>query len=137
MAQNGTPIKKITPRRQRAIAALLSSKNVVEAAENAHVGRRTLCRWMTDPAFRTALIEAEGAAIDAATRRLIGLQDGAVNTLNEILTSSGTSAGLKLRASQSVLDYLLKLRELRSFEQRLLELEKKVNERSFHKGEGR
>jgi phage terminase small subunit len=115
---------ELTNRQRKSIAALLSTSNVVEAAKVSKVGERTLYRWLTLPEFRSAVTEAEGEAIDAAARRLIGLQDSAISTIQEVLAKA--SAAIKLRAAQTILDYLLKLRELRSIENRLTELEKAV-----------
>lgn len=122
MATKGNPEELTTPKR-RAIAALLSTRNVLEAARAAHVGERTLHRWLCEPVFRAAVLEAEGAAIDQAARRLIGMQDGAIDTLSELLDDVGTPAAVKLRTAQAILDYLLRLRELRNVEQRLTDLE--------------
>lgn len=121
MAEN-----ELTTKQKQAIAALLSSRNVVEAAKAAHVGERSLYRWMNLPDFRAALIDAEGGAIDQATRRLIGLQNGAIDTLESVLIDSQTSAGVRLRAARAILDYLIKLRELRNLEERLINLESMV-----------
>lgn len=115
---------ELTNRQRKAIAALLSTRNVTEAAQASQVGERTLYRWLTLPDFRSAVTEAEGEAIDAAARRLIGLQDSAINTIQDVLAKA--SAAVKLRAAQTILDYLLKLRELRSIEHRLTELERTV-----------
>lgn len=117
---------ELSSRQRKAIAALLSTRNVSEAAQASHVGERTLYRWLTLPDFRAAVTEAEGEAIDAAARRLIGLQDDAITTLQAVLDDSQAGAAVKLRAAQAVLDYLLKLREVRSIEQRLTELEKRM-----------
>lgn len=122
MADNGNPLA-ISGRQRKAIAALLSSKNVPEAASAAGMGERTLYRYMGDPAFRLALADAEGEAIDGATRRLLAMQDLAIDTISEVLRDSASSAGVKIRAAGQVLDYLLKLRELRNIEQRLVLLE--------------
>lgn len=118
---------ELTTKQKQAIAALLSSRNVKEAAHAAHVSERSLYRWLTLPAFRAAVLEAEGNAIDWATRRLIGLQDGAIDTLESVLNDFQAGAGVRLRAAQAVLDYLLRLRELRNIEERLAVLEKAVN----------
>lgn len=115
---------ELSSRQRKAIAALLSTRNVTEAAQASQVGERTLYRWLTLPDFRSAVTEAEGEAIDAAARRLIGLQDSAINTIQDVLAKA--SAAVKLRAAQTILDYLLKLRELRSIEHRLTELERTV-----------
>lgn len=124
MAASGSAGGKLTPKQERAIRALLEHKSVSEAAASIGVGERTLYRWLTDPAFQQALSAAEGDLLDAATRRLLSLQDDAISTFADMLSDdSEASATVKLRAAQAVLDYMLKLRELRDIEQRLTTLE--------------
>jgi hypothetical protein len=126
MATNGNESDELTPRQRRTIAALLSSRSVPDAAQAAHVGARTLYRWLTEPKFRAALVDAEGGAIDQATRRLIGMQDGAIDLLADVMQDMKVNTAVRLRAAQNVLDYLLKLRELRNVEGRLAALEEMV-----------
>lgn len=119
------PSKPLTTRQQKAIAALLSARNVAEAAQLAGVGERTLHTWLTQPEFRAAVRHAEGDMLDGAARRLLNLQDSAIDTLTEILTS-GRASDRRL-AAQAVLDYLLKLRELRNLDDRLTALEAAIH----------
>ena len=115
---------ELTAKQQRAVQALLTAKSVSAAALAAHVGERTLFRWLTEPAFRAALTAAESNLIDAATRRLLQLQGAALDTLEALLgDGSDASAGVRLRAAQVALEHLLRLRELRDIEQRLTALE--------------
>jgi len=93
------------------------------AAKLSGVSERSLHRWLAEPTFRAAVLSAEGDAIDHAARRLIGLQDDAIDTLQDVLANRSTNVADRLRAAQSVLDYLLKLRELRNIEQQLSDLE--------------
>lgn len=123
MTENGTSEAVLSAKQQRAILALLSTKSVSEAAQAAKVGERTLWRWLGEPMFRARLAGAEADMLDAATRRLLQLQDGAIETVQTIMQDAEASAGVRLRAAQAVLDYLLKLRELRNIEQRLAALE--------------
>jgi hypothetical protein len=125
MAINGN-LKKLTPRQRRSIAALLSERDVKAAALAANVGARTLYRWLDDPLFRLALSYAEGEAIDAATRRLLAMNDPAISVLNWVLADKANPPAVRLRAAQTVVDYFLKLRELRSIEERLSNLENAV-----------
>lgn len=119
MATNGS----LSSRQQRAVAALLASKNVAEAACIAGVGERTLYRWLAeDQGFRAALSQAEGDLLDTATRRLLTLQGKAIDTLEHLLDSAETE-GVRLRAAQVAIDTSLKLREMRDIEQRLTALE--------------
>lgn len=123
MAEIGKDENKITPQQQRAIAALLSTRNVAEAARTAKVGNRTLHRWLDDPTFRAHLASAEGNLIDAATRRLLQYQDAALTVVLTIMADQRHPASVRLRAATSVIDYMLQLRELRNVEQRLSALE--------------
>ncbi len=123
MAENGNS-EELKTQQQRVIAALLSTKSIAEAAKVTGQGERTIHRWLAeDPAFRVALSQAEGQAIDAATRQLISLQDDAIDVLRKTMKSRAATAQDKLRAATSVLNYLLKLRELRNVEERLAALE--------------
>lgn len=127
MAASVSESKKLTPKQEQAVRALLTSKAVGEAAGAVGVSERTLYRWLADPAFRAALSVAEGDLLDAATRRLLTLQDNAIGAFEDVLTGGpDVTDTARLRAAQAVLDYLLKLRELRSVEERLTALEAKV-----------
>jgi hypothetical protein len=124
MATNGNDNKKITPQQQRAIAALLSTKNVAEAASKADVGGRTLHRWIAEDAmFKAALSAAESELIDGATRRLLQYQDAAITVIASIMLDKERPSSVRLRAATAVVDYMLKLRELRNIEERLTALE--------------
>ena len=119
MAENGV----LSPRQQRAISALLASKTVSGAAKAAGVGERTIYTWLRDPGFRAALSVAEGDLLDAAVRRLLGLQAAALDTLEQVLGDTEASQAVRLRAAQTVLELTLKMREQRDTEQRLSALE--------------
>ena len=123
MARNGTDPAQLSSAQQQAIRALLATKNVVEASQKTRVSLRTLWRWMGDPVFRVHLAGAEADMLDAATRRLLQLQDEAIETVQAIMQDGELGANVRLRAAQTVLDTLLKLRELRNIEQRLVALE--------------
>jgi hypothetical protein len=123
MAQNGTP--KLTPKQKRAIAALLTSPSIVEAAQRGGIGRRTLHRWLNNATFQHGLAIAEGEAIAEATRRLIGLQGKIIDKLDGIMNEPNPQPGanVQVRAAVALKDYLLQLRELRNIEERLARLE--------------
>ena len=114
---------ELTPRQQRAVVALLQVRSVTEAAALTKVPSRTLYRWIAnDEPFRAALLQAEGAAIDEATRGLVGLTGKALEALDRAL-DTGQPPTVQLRAAQTVLENLLRLRELRNLEERLTRLE--------------
>ncbi len=120
MAEN---VSLLTTKQLRAVQALLTARSVGAAATAAGVNERTLYRWQTEPAFKAALAAAEGELLDAATRRLLGLQDAAIATFDGILKSTTASQALRLKAAQLVIDCTLRLREQRDVEHRLQALE--------------
>lgn len=117
----------LSTEQRRAIVALLDTADVAAAAEAANRTERTVYRWLAeDEYFQAALAEREGQAIDEATRRLVTLASKAIDTLEEILDSDTASDQARRLAAQSVLDNLMKLRELRNVEQRLARLEERL-----------
>jgi transposase-like protein len=61
---------KFSRKKEEAIAALLTQRNVEEAARTAGIGTQTLYRWMKEPEFQTAYREAKRAAFGQALARL-------------------------------------------------------------------
>ena len=120
MANNGN----LTTPQRRSIAALLTERNVQAAARVAHVGERTLYRWVTESApFQAELKAAEARAIDAAIRRLAELTGAAVDTLREVMVDTEVSAGARVQAANVALSRLLELKELADLEGRLTAVE--------------
>jgi hypothetical protein len=127
LAQNGTQPSELTPTKRRAIVALLAERDTRSAAKAAKVPERTMWRWLAEPAFRQELRQAEGEAIDEVTRRLIGLQGKALDTLEMTIdTLTPLQEGARVRAALGLGTLLLKLRELRNVEERLTALEAAV-----------
>lgn len=121
MALNGTESKPLTAAQHRAIAALLTSKNIRAAAEQSGTPLRTMWNWCADSRFLAALHSAEGGIIEESMRRLLNLSEKAIDTLEALLDSPKPE--LRLRAAGMVLDQLLVLRELTNTESRLAALE--------------
>ena len=119
MAENGT----LTPSQQRTLASLLTERDIRSAAVSAGVSERSIYRWLADPTFKAELARREGELIDQAARRLVTLQDAAIAVFDDVLSSLTAKDADKLRAAQCVLDYLLRLRELSTVEERLRALE--------------
>lgn len=123
MAGNDTPDETITPAQRRAIAALLSERDVRSAAKAAGVSERSLWRWLNDRSFISELNAAQAQAIDATIRRLADLSGEAVSTLRAAMKGKSTPIGSKIRAADIVLGRLLALKELGDLEQRIAALE--------------
>ena len=119
MATDGT----LTNRQRRAIAALMTARNIAAAAQAAGVGLRTLHRWLDDRLFVAELKAAESAAIDQAVRRLADLSGTAISALAAAMTDTHATPGTRVQAANVALSQLLRLRELHDLEQRIAALE--------------
>jgi hypothetical protein len=124
--------EKISADQTQAIAALLTSKDIKTAAQNAGCSETTLHRWLReDNAFKEALKQAQNDLIDAVIRRLSSVASEALDTLQAVMTDSKTQPGVKVRSAAIILEQLVKLRQMFDLEQRVIELEKILeNERS-------
>ena len=121
---------KLNSNQAKAVVALLQCKTIGEAAEACGLNPRTLNRYFQDNDFMLALRDAEGAAVDKVTRRLIVLADKALDALESVLEQPAQrGAGNKRLAAAAILDHLVKLRNYNDVEKRLTELEVAINER--------
>jgi transposase-like protein len=99
---------ELEPKKEPAILALLSSRNVEEAARTADVDPRTLYRWMKEPAFDAAYREAKRAAFAHAIARPHQMASAAVTTLGKVMVDAGTPPATKVRATDSILNHTAK-----------------------------
>jgi hypothetical protein len=117
---------KLGPKKENAIAALLSQRNAEEAARAVGVTARTLYRWMQDQAFSAAYREAKRAAFSQAIARLQTMTTAAVSTLGKVMVDQNAPAASRVRAASSVLDFAAKAMEIEDLEARLAALEQSV-----------
>jgi len=94
---------KLSRRKQAAIAALLSQRNIQEAARVAGIGTQTLYKWMKDPAFDAAYREARRAVYRQAIARLQQAAGTMVTVLLKVMTDPGAPETVRLHAADSVL----------------------------------
>jgi transposase-like protein len=114
---------KITAKQEAAIVALLSSKNVEEAARVAGVTPRTLYRWMNEPDFDAASRAARRQAYGQSISRLQQGATAAATTLLKVMIDPATPPSTKVRASEAVLSHAAKAIEIEDIDARLRELE--------------
>ena len=125
MAGSGSKIGK---KQEEAIAALLSQRNVEEAARVAKVGVRTMYRWMKEPAFDAAYRKARRASFGQTIARLQQGSPNAASLLLKIVLDGQAPASTRVRAAEIVLDKAAKAIELEDIEARLVELERAAEE---------
>lgn len=122
MAQNGAAL---SPRQRKAIAALLESPSTLAAAERAGVGRTTLCRWLTLPAFRSALDRAKDEIFAAAMARIASASGEATNTLLALLRAE--SEPVRLGAARAILEAAAGHLDARAIAAKLGEIEEQMH----------
>jgi hypothetical protein len=116
---------KFGRKKEDAITALLTQRNVEEAARVVGIATKTLLRWLKVPEFKEAYLKARGEVISQATARLQQATGAAVSTLLKIMVNPDAPAPSRIRASQCVLELALKGFELEDLEVRIARLEKR------------
>ncbi len=120
MAQNGS----LSTKQKRAIAALLTERTTAAAAQAAHVGERTLARWLTQASFQNELAAAQSDLLRLVGARLAGLLAASLAVVDEALHTSDER--MRLQAAALVLRHVAALLEYAELEGRLERLEKGV-----------
>jgi transposase-like protein len=109
---------------EQAIAALLSHRNVEEAARAVGISANTLLRWLKEPEFDAACREARRTAFSQSIARLQDASGAAVTTVLKIMLDTNAAAGTRLRAAEVVLEHTSKAIEVEDLEARVAELER-------------
>jgi transposase-like protein len=115
---------KFDHKKEPAIAALLSHRNVEEAARAVGISSNTLLRWLKEPEFEAAYREARRTASRESITRLQDASGAAVTTILKIMVDSKVSAGTRLRAAEIVLNQMAKAIEIEDIDERVAELER-------------
>jgi transposase-like protein len=108
---------------EQAIAALLSHRNVEEAARAIGISANTLLRWTKEPEFEAACREARRTAFSHSIVRLQDAAGAAVTTVLKIMLDLNAPAGTRLRAAEVVLEQATKANEIEDIEARVAEIE--------------
>jgi hypothetical protein len=81
---------KFGRKREEAIVALLTQRNVDEAARSIGIASTTLLRWLEVPEFKTAYREARRIAYGQSIARLQQASTAAVSTLLKTMVDPAT-----------------------------------------------
>src|SRR5262245_1296677 len=121
MVGHGT---KFGQRKEAAITALLTQRNVEEAARSVGIAPNTLLRWMKEPEFEEAYREARRKAYGQSIARLQQGTSAAATTLLKVMVDPSTPPTVKVRAADSVMGHAAKAIEIEDIEARLTVLER-------------
>jgi transposase-like protein len=115
--------EKFGRKKEDAIAALLTQRNVEEAAHAVGIGTRTLLRWLQLPEFLAAYREARRAAFGQAVARLQQGTSAAATTLLKTMIDPGTPASVRVRAAEAIFNHAAKAIEIEDIDARVTALE--------------
>ena len=119
MAQNGSLIRddSLTPRQAVALPHIAAESNLTRGAEAAQVGRRTLTRWMNDPAFRAELERIRQNISDLAFNLVEGLTLKSAIRLEQLLDDPDPK--VRLRALKVTFSTSLSVKEQKEIRGRI------------------
>ena|SRR5450759_2500783 len=115
---------KFGRKQEEAIAALLTQRNIDEAAKAVGIATNTLLKWMKLPEFQTAYREARRAAFGQAVARLQQGTSAAATTLLKTMIDPATPASVRVRAAEAIFNHAAKAIEIEDIEARVAELER-------------
>ena len=113
--------KRITD--EKMIQALSTCKDITTASENLGISRQAIYNRMRKPEFRQKLREQRQDKYQVANSKLTDAMSDAINTLVTIMNDTETSAGIRVKASQVVLDICLKSVEQMDILERISQIE--------------
>jgi hypothetical protein len=120
MAARGSSLVR---KQEEAIAALLTQRNIDEAARTAGISTRTLLRWLQLPEFQKAYRQARRDTYSQAVARLQQGTSAAATILLKTMVDPGTPASVRVRAAEAIFSHAFKAIEIEDIEARVSELE--------------
>ena len=109
----------ISPKKQKAITALLEQPTIQKAAEQAGCGVTTLHRWLNDKDFMAAFKAAKKEIVTQTISRIQGASGKAVDALVEILTDGDCPPSTRVSAARTILEMTHKSIEIEDLQERL------------------
>jgi hypothetical protein len=121
MKGHGTKFER---KMEEAVAALLTQRNMEEAAKSIGIATNTLLSWTKVPEFQAAYREAKRTAYGQATARLQQATSAAATTLMKVMIDAATPASVRVRAAEAIFNHAAKAIEIEDIEARVSELER-------------
>ena len=113
--------KRITD--ETMMQALTQTKDIAQASEYLGITRQAIYNRMRKPEFRQKLREERQSKFQVANTKLTDAMNDAIETLVTIMNDTETSAGIRVKASQTILDICLKSVEQMDILERISQIE--------------
>ncbi len=115
----------MTPKQERALAALISCPTARAAAKSAGLSESALRRYKQDPVFQAEYRKRCNELLEAACTKAKSALPPAIERLNGIVQDDEQQPREQIAAARAVLEYGLRLIEAVDIEQRLRALEER------------
>jgi len=115
--------EKLPPRQEQALAALLTSPSVREAAEVVKVSEGTIWRYLRDPAFSARYKAARRDVTEHLIMRLQAASTKAAKVLISVAEDGEAPSSARVSAARAIIENALKGAELRDLMERIEALE--------------
>lgn len=120
---------KLNVRQELAINELLKGNSIAQSAKNVGVSEATLNRWLANTEFKVVLNERKSLIVDNCIDKINLLGNKAITVLDSMLDDEKVSSNVRLNASKSILDMILKFNEQRNIMDKMKEIEDLLNEK--------
>lgn len=107
---------------ETAIAALLTSTTIAEAAKAIGISEQTLWRWKQEPEFKKQYRQVKMQVVTQATTQLQSATGKAVKTLKDIMEDEKTPANARVTAARAILEYSYKGTEMQDMQTAMEEM---------------
>lgn len=113
----------LNPKQAKAIAALIEEPTVAKAALAAEVSQATLFRWLQQPAFQRAYMQARWKTVQQSIARVQGFTSEAASVLRNIMNDPALPAYARVAAANSIFNNGLRGVELEDHDERLAQIQ--------------
>ena len=97
------PTVNLSPAQAQVVAALAQGRTVTAAAREADLHRNTIYNWLDEPAFKTAVEEAQREYVAILSDGMRDLAALALETLRNLLEDPETPPAVRLKTALAVL----------------------------------
>lgn len=120
---------KLSVKQELAINELLKGNSIAQSAKNVGISEATLNRWLANTEFKVVLNKRKSIIVDNCIDKINLLGNKAITVLDSMLDDEKVSSSVRLNASKSILDMILKFNEQRNIMDKMKEIEELLNEK--------
>ncbi len=113
----------LSPLQNKAIRVLLTRGSITQAVKITGIARVTFYRWLEDENFRAVLNYHSRAILDSVSRQLVMASEDAVALLTSVINDTDKPISLRIKASETVLNNVMRMVALSDLNNRLSVLE--------------